>query len=119
MGPGVAATARAASLPGQNLKSMTYGKAKISASVSNANPKQFTEVTVYGRLTVNGVGKKGGTMKVAWHYKSTTPTKTARTGANGQASVERDIAGATVRYRVNVVVAIGHYTVTTWFVPRS
>jgi len=108
----------AASMPGQHIVCKTSGTAKICASVSNGSPGQYSYVTVYGRLTVNGVGKGGKTMVTTWYYKTSTPQCQGITASNGVASCKRYISGATKGYRVNIVVKINGYSVTTWFTPQ-
>ena len=107
-----------ASMPGQNLVCKTSGTARICASVSNSTPLQYSYVTVYGRLTVNGVRKNGKTMITTWHYKTSTPQCQGITASNGLANCKRYISGATKGYRVNIVVKINGYSVTTWFTPH-
>jgi len=106
-----------AALPGQNVVCKTTGKAQICASVSNRAPAQYTYVTVYGRLRINGVDQVGKIMKTVWHYKTSTPSCQGAIPSSGLASCKRYISRATKGYRVQVVVTINGYTVTTWFTP--
>lgn len=117
--PSVLPSAQAAAviLPGQNIVCKTTGKAQICASVSNKSPAQNTYVTIYGLLKINNVVQKGKLMKAVWHYKTTTPSCQGLTSSSGMASCKRYISRATKGYRVQVVVTINGYTVTTWFTP--
>jgi hypothetical protein len=109
--------AATAALPGQNVVCKTSGKTQICASVSNKAPAQYTYVTVYGSLKVNGVMQKSKTMIAVGHYKTTTPSCQGLTSSTGVGSCKRGISRATKGYRVQVVVTINGYTVTTWFTP--
>ncbi len=91
---------------------------QICAWVSNAAPEQYSSVTVYGRLYSGGSPQSGRAMTATWHYKTTTPTCTGETAANGTASCSRSIGRATVATRVDVNVSISGYSATTWFIPR-
>jgi len=70
------------------------------------------------RLRINGVGQANQAMNTTWHYKTTTSYCSGTTGSTGLASCSRNIGNATVGYTVNVDVAIGGYSVTTWFTPQ-
>jgi hypothetical protein len=119
-GPETTATPTSTTLtmPGTNVQCNQVGAAQICASVSNGSPTRNSNVTVYGRLLVNGVGQGSQGMTATWHYKSSTPTCTATTGADGQASCSRSIESATVGYQVNVNVQIGEYSAQTRFTPQ-
>ena len=105
-------------MPGYNIVCNQIGNAQICASVSNATPAQYSNVTVYGRLLVNGVGQSGLTMNTSWHYKSTVSYCSGVTDANGLAQCTRDISRATEGYQVNVDVAFQSYSARTWFTPQ-
>jgi competence protein ComEC len=107
-----------AAMPGVNIRCTQLGDAQICASVSNGSPAQYSNVTVYGRLTRNGAGQPGQTMTATWHYKTTTSTCTGATGSDGLASCTRGISRATVGYQVNIDVDIAGYTAQTSFTPR-
>lgn len=104
-------------MPGENMKCNTIGNAEICASVSNASPKQYSSVTVYGRLTVNGSGQQNKTMNTTWHYKTTTSYCDGPTGSDGLGSCQRSIGGASIGYQVNIDVSIDGYQTTTSFTP--
>jgi hypothetical protein len=106
-----------AAMPGQNLVCATSGKAQICASISNKLPAQYSNVTIYGQLKVNGIVQKGKTMSAVWHYKTTTPICSGLTASTGWASCTRFISRATKGYKVRVVVTINGYVVTTSFTP--
>lgn len=105
-------------MSGANVVCNQIGSTQICASVSSGSPSQYSTVTVYGRLLVNGVGQSGQTMSTTWHYKTTTSTCSGSTNASGMAQCSRSIGRATKGYRVNVDVEIGGHTVTTWFTPQ-
>lgn len=105
-------------MPGTNVVCKTSGTTQICASISNGSPAQYTYVTVYGSLKVNGVYQKSKAMVATWHYKTTTPTCLGNTGTGGTANCTRYIARATKGYKVLVVVKINGYSVTTWFMPH-
>jgi beta-lactamase superfamily II metal-dependent hydrolase len=105
-------------MPGENVQCNVVGNAEICASVSESNPTQYSDVTVYGRLTINGVGQQGKAMNSTWHYKTTTSyCDSGITGADGLASCERFISRATVGFTVNIDVSIEGYGVTTSITP--
>jgi beta-lactamase superfamily II metal-dependent hydrolase len=107
-------------LPGQNMQCNTSGQVEICASVSDANPPRYSNVTVNGRLKLNGEPGSGKSMFTTWHYKSTTSyCNDGITGLDGLASCQRDIGGATAGYQVNIEVSIEGYSVTTSFTPTN
>ena len=107
-------------MPGQNEQCNTIGDVLICASVSNASPQQYTDVTVYGRLLKNGVPQSGKPMSTVWNYKSTTPTcNDGVTNTEGISSCTRGISRATIGYTVNIDVSIDSYSVTTSFTPAD
>lgn len=110
--------AAVSAMPGQNVACKIIGKAQICASVSNKLPAQYTNVTVYGQLKVNGILQKGKKMTTVWNYKTTTSSCTGLTTATGLANCTRGISRATKGYNVPVNVTINGYTVTTSFTPR-
>lgn len=106
-------------IPGENVQCNTYGNAEICASVSDATPSQYSYVTVYGQLVINGSAQAGRPMYTTWHYKTTTPTCDGNvTGSGGIASCQRYISGASIGYQVNINVTIDGYSVTTVFTPQ-
>ncbi len=105
-------------IPGQNVACRTIGTVRICASVSNATPARYTNVTVYGTLTVNGVPQVGKSMRAIWKFKTTTSTCFGLTNTSGLARCTRNISSATRGYRVYVNVNIGGYSTNTWFTPR-
>jgi hypothetical protein len=74
------------------------------ASISNAYPAQYSTVTAYGRILVNGHGKAGVPMTATWHYKTTTSFCTGVSDGTGLASCSRRISRATAGFFVSVVV---------------
>ncbi len=98
------------------------GRVQTAAAVSNPNPSQNTDVTVYGRFTVDGRPVNGVQMDTVWHYRTTTPGCSGRTGPDGEASCTRYISGATRGYRVIIDVIFTYngqrYTTQTSFTPR-
>ena len=52
----------------------------VSASVSNASPAQYSNVTVYGTFKNNGQPVSGVQMDTTWHYKTTTSSCSGTTG---------------------------------------
>jgi len=108
------------SMPGQNLQCNTSGNVEICASVSNANPSQYSYVTVYGQLVIGGAPQSGKPMYTTWNYKTTTSyCNEGVTGSGGVASCQRYISGASVGYQVNINVSIDGYSVTTSFTPTN
>ena len=101
-----------------NMQCSQTGNAEICAYVSDATPAQNSDVIVYGRLRIGGVGQAGQTMNTTWHYKSSTPSCSGATDGNGLAQCSRAISSATKGYRVNVDVNINGHQVTTWFTPK-
>jgi competence protein ComEC len=105
-------------MPGENVQCSTFGDVEICASVSDASPTQNSDVTVYGRLVVNGVPQSGKGMQTAWHYKSTTShCDSGITDSGGLADCTRSIGRASIGYEVIIDVTIGGYSVTTSFTP--
>lgn len=105
-------------IPGQNVVCKTVGAVRVCASVSNATPARYTNVTVYGTFTLNGVPQANKTMRTTWKFKTTTSYCNAITNSVGLARCTRNISGATKGFRVYVIVNVGGYMVTTWFTPR-
>lgn len=103
---------------GDNVVCKQYGAAQLCAWVLDGTPPQNSNVTVYGRLLVNGGDQSGQTMNTAWHYKSTTSYCDGLTDGGGVASCTRGIGRATLGYTVNIDVRISGYQVRTWFVPE-
>lgn len=105
---------------GANVVCQTFGEAQLCGWVSNGTPAQYTELTVYGRLLLNGSPQAGQPMTTTWYFRTTTQScNTGTTDSNGVAGCTRYIAGATAGYQVNVDVSIGGHTVTTWFTPHD
>ena len=105
-------------MPGKNLVCKTSGKAQICASVSNAFPAQYSSVTVYSSLKINGVYQKSKSTTSLWYYKTTTSPCSGNTGSTGISQCARKISRATIGYKVLVVVKIGSYSAMTWFTPH-
>ena len=94
----------------------------MCAWVSNAEPRQNSNVTVYGRLYFWGSPISNATMTTVWHYKSTDATEMCTTGTDGIGRCMRNVGRATVGYKVVVSVTIVHagekYDERTWFTPQ-
>lgn len=103
---------------GENFVCRTTGSTELCAWVSKGSPPQNSTVTVFGRLRMGGVPVAGQPMSTTWSYKSTTVGCSGVTNSEGVASCSRDIGRATKGYRVNIQVALGGTSVTTWFVPQ-
>ena len=107
--------------PGFNIICRFFGARHVCASVSNATPSHYTNVTVYARLLSNGVPVPGAAVHTVWHYRTTTPTEDCTTGNDGIGHCTRNIGGAASGYRVDVDVRISYqgaiYSVYTWFRP--
>jgi len=105
-------------MPGENEQCTNYGSVEICASVSDTSPERYSYVTVYGRLLNNDQPQSVLQMFTVWHYKSSTPAcDLGITGADGLASCERYISGASAGYTVNIDVTIDGYSVQTSFTP--
>lgn len=95
---------------------------QVGAWVSNANPPQNSDVTVYGCIANNGSALRSVPMHTVWEYKTTTAYCDATTAFNGVASCTRDISRATVGFRVDIDVSFTYagatYRTTTSFTPR-
>ncbi len=96
--------------------------AKVSAGVSDASPRQYTEVTAYAKATdSSGRAVPGATVTFVWHYKTVTHTLEAITDSSGVASCTRYISGASKGYKVVINVAVskggGTATSATSFTP--
>ena len=96
---------------------------RVSASISNYHPKQYTSVTSYCQAKdQNGKAIKGVKCVFTWHYKTISHAVTGKTNATGTASSTRYISSATIGYKV--VISI-HCTwsgqsknCSTWFIPK-
>lgn len=102
-----------------NLHCTISGPAQLCAWISDPTPAQYSNVTAYARLYLNGLPVPGQLITTTWHYKTTTPTETCSTAANGVASCTRDIGRATIGYQVDIDVdAPGGRHAATWFTPQ-
>ena len=45
---------------------------QLFASISEDNPPQYSDITIFIRLLVDGYPQSGLSMTTFWHYKSTT-----------------------------------------------
>jgi hypothetical protein len=107
-------------MPGENLQCHASDNFQICASVSNASPEQYSRVTVYGRLWIDGELQTGQTMDSVWHYKSTSSACTdAFINDEGIAACEKYISRASIGYTVEINVTIDDHLVTTSFTPVS
>lgn len=107
---------------GDNVTCVGQGSTQICAWVNNGTPRQSTNVTVFGRLIVDGQFVSGAGMHTTWNFKNFTATKNCVTATNGTGKCTRAINAAAVGFKVVVEVEITHngqvYTAETWFVPR-
>jgi hypothetical protein len=94
----------------------------VQACVSDANPKSGADVTVYGRLVLNGQPIANAQMDTTWHYKSKPSYCSGTSGSDGIASCTRDTGGATKGFTVNVDVVFSYngktYSASTKFTPQ-
>jgi len=90
----------------------------VDASVSYGSPISNSNVTVYGRLLVDGVGQGNEGMAATWHNETATPTGTATTRSDSTASGTGSGGSATVGNQVNLGVQIGGYSAQTWSTPQ-
>lgn len=97
--------------------------AKLTASVSNSSPLQYSDVTAYAKVT-DSAGRvvRGASVSFTWNYKTVAHTMSATTNSSGVASVTRGISGATKGYRVVINVKAsgggGSASTSTSFTPR-
>ena len=108
---------------GDNVTCEQTGLVEICAWVSDGTPKQYTNVTVYGRLLDNGKPVANAPMHTEWHYKTVTQPEDCVTDKKGIGRCTRSIHSATEGYEVVVDVSITHkgitYRTKTWFVPHK
>jgi len=94
----------------------------MCAWVTNATPPQYSDVSVYGRLTVAGQVVTGAAMHTVWHFLTVTGEEDCTTDLKGIGRCVHYISRATVGYRVWVDVSIAHggvtYAARTWFTPQ-
>lgn len=102
---------------GANVRCQTFGAEELCAWVSNGSPGNSSEVIVYGRYLVNGQPVGGQAMQTVWRYKTTSPSCSGATGANGIAQCSRNIGRPSAGFQVNIEVTIAGRKVTTFFVP--
>ena len=100
----------------KSVSKVTAKVVKVSASVNNKTPKQYS--TVY--VTVNGTAK--ASVAIVCHYKTTKSTYRATIGSNGKAILPVRISRATKGYKVVVNVSVTYKgktsSTTTPFTPR-
>jgi len=75
-----------------------------TASVSNAAPAARSNVTVTARLLKGGKPVAGATVTFTWKYKTSKPTCSGMTNAQGYATCTRNIGKPTKGYKVVVAV---------------
>jgi hypothetical protein len=97
--------------------------ASISASISDSTPAQYSDVTAYCTAKdQTGHRLPGVRVSFAWHYKTTTPSESRTTNANGVAACTRYISGATEGYRVVISITASYKgvvkTASTSFTPH-
>jgi beta-lactamase superfamily II metal-dependent hydrolase len=100
----------------------TPGPIEVTAWVSNSSPVKNSNVTVYGKITQDGVGISGVPMHTTWRYKSTTSYCDGTSGSDGVASCTRGIGNAASGYTVWIDVDFTyqgqHYYARTSFTPQ-
>ena len=108
-------------LTGENQQCKTIGDAQICATISSANPSaNLNYLTVRGRLLIDGEAQTGMNMSTTWYF----PEETANcdggvTNNEGIAACNLALPAFDRRYRVDIYVTIGEYTVSTWFTTSS
>lgn len=106
--------------PGNNT---TTHPLAVSASASNAQPCQYTTVTVPVHVARGGAPVSGASVTSTWYYKTSSPTEIGTTDAGGDVALSRYISGAAAGYEVvvEVVAAEGGQsaTATTSFTPQA
>ncbi len=95
--------AQAASLPVPITAPAAFTSYTTTARVSNASPRQNSNVTVSSTLKSAGKLVAGVPMTAMWRYKTTISFCTRVTTAAGTASCSRRISRATVGYPVRVM----------------
>lgn len=94
----------------------------VRAAVSNAYPNGGSVTVDVTALDQRGDPIEGASVNTVWHYKTTAPSQSDYTGADGIASITRSIGNATVGYRVvvNCTVTYGGVTkyTSTAFTPQ-
>ncbi len=94
----------------------------VTASVSNASPTKFDKETVTVTMTNNGQPVANVPVTATWHYKTTSPTCTGTTNANGIAACTRNVGQPTKGYTVRVTISLTWngqtYVASTSFTPR-
>lgn len=96
----------------------------VTASVSDPEPCQYSDVTVTIEVTdQDGNPVEGANTTSTWHYKTTTRTESGTTDGSGVDKHTRDIGRASAGYEVdvNVDVEIGDQTgmARTSFTPQD
>jgi hypothetical protein len=98
------------------------GPVAVTAWVSDSAPSQYSDVTVFGRITRGGVGIPGVPMNVTWSERTSLTSCSGWSGWDGWAFCSRAIGGATPGYYVGVQVVFSYqgqlYSATTGFTPR-
>lgn len=104
------------------LPAITTSASLVQACVSNSTPAAGANVTVYGRLIVNGQPAGGAQMNTSWHYKTTTSSCSSTAGSDGIASCTRDTGRPTKGYTVTISVYFTYngqnYSGSTSFTPQ-
>lgn len=107
---------------GKNVVCTYDGTVQVCAWVNNDRPRRNTNVTVLGRLLVDGEPVSGADIHTEWRFRGYTAERDCRTAANGIGRCTRNIGKAVVDYQVDVLVEITYegavYSAETWFVPR-
>ena len=100
----------------RSVSKVTAKVVRVSASVNNKTPLQYSTV----KITVNGPAK--GSVKIVCHYKTKPTTYKATIGSNGKVVLPVRISRATKKYTVVVNVSVTYkgrvYTTKTSFKPR-
>ena len=99
-----------------------YDDVEVTALVDNPTPTQNSEVTVFGKIIVDGRPQGGVRMDTTWRYRTTDSRCSGMTDANGEASCSRRISTLTIGYTVRIEVDFTYegkvYRTETSFTPR-
>jgi len=107
--------------PAQPVAQVRAHNVFAEAWAGDPTPPQYTMVTIYGRLTADGVGIASAPMQVTWDAGSVIGNCSGVTRRGGEASCATYVAGAAPGYSVPVQVSFTYqgqvYYAQTSFVP--
>jgi len=96
---------------------------QATADVSDANPCQYSSVTVHVHLSRGDVPVGDAAVSSSWHFRTTTSSEPGTTDSDGDAYLTRRISSATAGYYVEVDVIAqdgGDYAhAATGFTPQK